>query len=91
MESKAANAASNDKDKGDGLEPGSSKGDKWRDVHSSMAEQSCRLSFLMLYCIVAAVAVWAWEMDTDAIVAKTGCNGPWHSRASYKSRNGSSF
>ncbi|CAE7244005.1 nlaXM [Symbiodinium microadriaticum] len=38
---KANTNAASASEKGEGMEPASAKGDKWRDIHSSMAEQSC--------------------------------------------------
>ena len=85
LETRARSASASDK--GDGMEPASAKGDKWRDIHSSMAEQSCSLIFLyramsmyhtvvLQYCITS---YGAWWMQC-IVVAKMVCNGRWHSR-----------
>ena len=72
---KANTNAASASEKGEGMEPASAKGDKWRDIHSSMAEQSCSLNFLLSCACVTlhSLHYGAWWMDD----AKMECNGHW--------------
>ncbi|CAE7794572.1 nlaXM [Symbiodinium sp. CCMP2456] len=54
LRSRANDKAAASIDKGDGVEL-STKGDRWREIHSSMAEQSCSLNCV---CIALIAALW---------------------------------